>query len=158
MHAEPADEATLVPPEIAAAAVDMERVLEQEPTLSDFGFGLADFYRMHEEPAAKFQEDRKRIRDLDSLAQFVVARGWLSKFAKLNSFNRRGNSYGLKHIAERDIGYVSNGVFIAAAIAEGFSVRRIDNGPNAVFNISSAAWGERNEDRLGRVRADERGV
>jgi hypothetical protein len=42
---------------------------------------------------------------------------------------------------ERDIDYVTNGVFIAAAIAEGFCVRRISgNNPNARFNISSAAW------------------
>ena len=33
-------------------------------------------------------------------------------------------------------------MFIAAAIAEGFRVRRInDSNPNAWFNISSAAWG-----------------
>jgi hypothetical protein len=42
---------------------------------------------------------------------------------------------------ERDIDYVTNGVFIAAAIAEGFSVQRIGNSPNAWLNISSAAWG-----------------
>jgi hypothetical protein len=51
--------------------------------------------------------------------------------------DRRGSS---KPIAEHDIGYVTNGVFIAAAIAEGFSVRRINNTPNAMFNISSAGW------------------
>ena len=127
--------------EITAAAAEMERILEQEPQLSDFGFGLSDFYKTREEAAAKFREDRKRIRDLDSLAEFIAARGWLRRFAKLEAFNRRGNSYGLKHVAEHDIGYVSNGVFIAAAIAEGFRARRINNGPNAIFNISSAAWG-----------------
>jgi hypothetical protein len=42
-----------------------------------------------------------------------------------------------EHIAAHDIGYVTNGVFIA----EGFNVRRInDSNPNAWFNISSAAW------------------
>jgi hypothetical protein len=36
---------------------------------------------------------------------------------------------------------VTNGVFIAAAIAEGFTVRRADyNSPNVWFNISTEAW------------------
>jgi hypothetical protein len=39
---QPADEADLPPHELAAAAAEMERILEQEPHLSDFGFGLAD--------------------------------------------------------------------------------------------------------------------
>jgi hypothetical protein len=135
---EPTTEADLPPPELAA---EMERILEQEPQLSDFGFGLADFYKTREEAAAKFREDREHIRDPRSLAEFAAARGWLRQFAKLKTFNKRGSSYALKHIAERDIGYVSNGAFIAAAIAEGFSVQRVGNSPNAWFNSSSAAWG-----------------
>jgi len=140
MRPVPAGEAA--PHEIAAAAVDMELILEQEPQLSDFGFGRSDFYKTREEAVAKFREDRESIRDPQSLAQFILARGWLSQFAKLKSLNKCGSSYGLKHVAEHDIGYITNGVFIAAAIAEGFRVRRInDSNPNAWFNISSAAWG-----------------
>jgi hypothetical protein len=41
-------------------------------------------------------------------------------------------------------------VFIAAAIAEGFSVRRISgNNPNAWFNVPSTAWRRRDYDCLG---------
>jgi hypothetical protein len=130
-------EADLPPPDPAA---EMERILEQEPTLSDFGFGLADFYKTREEAVVKFREDRERICDSNCLAEFIAARGWLKQFAKLKSFNKRGSSYSLKHVAEHDIGYVSNGVFIAAAIAEGFRVQRIGDSPNAWLNISSAAW------------------
>jgi hypothetical protein len=43
MRSEVADEADLAPHDIAAAAADMERILEQEPKLSNFGFGLSDF-------------------------------------------------------------------------------------------------------------------
>src|SRR5262249_49164114 len=46
----PPDEADLAPHEIAAAAIDMERILEQEPQLSDFGFGLSDSHKTHEDP------------------------------------------------------------------------------------------------------------
>ena len=75
------------------------------------------------------------------LAQFIAARGWLRRFNKIKALNRRGTSYGLKHCAQDDIGYVTNGCFIAAAIAEGFTVRRSQpDSPNALFNISIEAW------------------
>ena len=43
---------------------------------------------------------------------------------------------GVKHIAAHDVGYITNGVFIAAAVAEGFRVVRISEGPNAWLNIN----------------------
>jgi hypothetical protein len=73
-----------------------------------------------------------------SVQQFETARLWLRQFSKVKSSNRRGSSYGLKHVAAHDIGYVTNGIFIAAALAEGFTVQRC--GPNAWINISSRAW------------------
>jgi hypothetical protein len=82
----------------------------------------------------------------------MAARGWLSQFAKIRALNRRGTSYGLKHWAEDDIGYVTNGVFIAAAIAEGFTVHCVEFGsPNAWFNISTEAWRH-----VERTRAEQR--
>jgi|SRR5262249_4821815 len=147
MRPPPADETDLPSDEITAAAIEMERILEQHPQLSDFGFGLAEFYKTHAERVAKFREDRETIRGPRSLAEFTVARGWLRQFAKLKSFNKRGTSYGLKHVAEHDIGYVTNGAFIAAAIAEGFEVQREGSSPNALFNISSAAWGQQRSRR-----------
>ena len=63
MRPEPADETDLAPQDLAAAATDMDRILEQEPTLSDFGFGPSDSYRTHEEGVAEFRADRERIRD-----------------------------------------------------------------------------------------------
>jgi hypothetical protein len=70
----------------------------------------------------------------------MAARQWLSQFGRIKALNRRGTSCGLKHVAEHDIGYITNGAFIAAAIAEGFTVQRADDGPNACFNISTKAW------------------
>jgi hypothetical protein len=120
----------LTPDELASAAIDMDRVLEREPQLGDFGFGVYDpRSKTPEERAADLRRNRDLIREPRSLAQFMAARGWLRQFSRLKASNRRGTSYGLKHFAEDDIGYVTNGVFIAAAIAEGFTVRRA--GPNA---------------------------
>jgi hypothetical protein len=64
----------------------------------------------------------------------------LRQFAKMKTLNQRGTSYRLKHVAEEDIGYITNGVLIAAAIAEGFRVERQEESPNALLNIASAAW------------------
>jgi hypothetical protein len=125
--------------ELAAAAVEMDRVLVAEPELTDFGYGVfAQERKTAEARQTEFAQHRETIRRPISLAQFIAARRWLSQWGKLKSLNQRGSSYGLKHVAEDEIGYVTNGVFIAAAIAEGFRVRR--EGPNALFNISSTAW------------------
>jgi hypothetical protein len=127
--------------ELAAAATDMDRVLELEPQLSDNGFKQFARNRPRAEQDADFLKWRESIREPRSLAQFVAARGWLKQFSKIKTLNQRGSSYGLKHCAEDEIGYLTNGVFIAAAIAEGFAVRRTDPGsPNAWLNISTEAW------------------
>jgi hypothetical protein len=137
----PAKASDFTTEELTAAAFDMDHILEQEAQLNDFGYGVNNGFRG--DPAkrqANFQAWRKSVREQDSLAQFVAARGWLRRFNKRKSLNKCGSSYGLKHVAEGTIGYITNGVFIAAAIAEGFQARRIGDGPNAWFNISSQAW------------------
>jgi hypothetical protein len=143
----------LTPAELASAAIDMDRVLEREPQLGDFGFGV--FAKTREERAADLLRNRDLIREPRSLAQFMAARGWLSQFGKIKALNRRGTSYGLKHCAEDDVGYATNGVFIAAAIAEGFTVRRAGaygDSPNAWCNISTEAWRHVERDRDERRR------
>lgn len=131
----------MTPAEIATAASDMAAVLEREPQLSDFGFGVFDpRSKTSAERAAELSRKRDSIREPRSLASFTAARRWLNQFGKIKAINKRGSSYGLKHVAEHDIGYIANGVFIAAAIAEGFTVQRAEGGPNAWLNISSKAW------------------
>jgi hypothetical protein len=122
----------------------MKLVLDQLPQLGDFGFGVYDARtKTPAERNAELQHQREQIKEPRSIAQFLAARRWLQQFRKLKSLNKRGSSYGLKHRAEHSIGYITNGVFIAAACAEGFQVVRIENGPNAWLNISSEAWKRR---------------
>jgi hypothetical protein len=52
------------------------------------------------------------------------------------TINRRHSSYGLKHLAEPEIGYVTNGAFIAAAVHCGFSFETYPDSPNVCFGIS----------------------
>jgi hypothetical protein len=72
--------------------------------------------------------------------QVATCRRWLALFARpRKTINPRRHSYGLKHDVERWAGgYVGNGAFIAAALAEGYRVRQVDRGPNAFFNMSFA--------------------
>jgi hypothetical protein len=137
----PASERDLTPEEIAAAAADMVKVLEIEPQLGDFGFGVSfPSGKTPEERIADLERNRASICEPRSLAQFMAARRWLRQFIKTKALSDKGSSYGLKHVAERDIGYLTNGVFIAAAIAEGFKVRRIRDTANAQIAISAKAW------------------
>jgi hypothetical protein len=79
--------------------------------------------------------------DPRSLAAFLGSRCWLRQFNKTKTLTTRGSSYGLKHIAEEDIGYVTNGVFFAAAVAEGFRIKRLSLiSPNVMLNISRLPW------------------
>jgi hypothetical protein len=152
----------LTPAELAAAAIDMERVLEREPLLSDNGFKQLRGRRSQAEHEAQFIRWGEDMREPRSLAQFTAARGWLGQFSKTKALNRRGTSYGLKHCAADDIGYTTNGTFIGAAIAEGFTVRCVEFGsPNAWFNISTGAWrhterGREERRRLARMELRER--
>jgi hypothetical protein len=128
---------------LAAAAADMNRILSQHLQLTDHGFGTFIYPAAKEVLAANFKRDRETIRDARSIAAFIATRYWLADFPKIKTLNQKGTSYGLKHIAEEEIGYITNGVFIAAAIAEGFRVVRIDDSPNALLNISSKVWARR---------------
>ena len=56
------------------------------------------------------------------------------------SISTYGSSYGLKHAVEDEIGHTYNGVFIAAALAEGFRMKPVGDGPNARFDVARSAW------------------
>jgi hypothetical protein len=132
---------TMNPAILAEAAAAMDSVLDQQPDLGDFGFGVHDLRRKsNTQYVEELQQERNDIRKPFALASFVKTREWLSRHGKLKKVNKSGSSYGLKHVVENDIGYITNGVFIAAAIAEGFRVVRIEDSPNAWLNISSTAW------------------
>ncbi len=119
----------------------MKTILQRQPQLGAFGFGVFDEYKKtKEQRAAELQRHRDEMLTSNSLKQFTSARDWLRRFDKIKRVNQSGTSYGLKHIAEKDIGYTPNGVFIAAAIAEGFIVKRDEDSPNALLNISTKAW------------------
>ena len=119
----------------------MLAVLNALPDLTDFGFGVYEPRRMTvKQIADRMIDDRAKMLDERSLNQFQKCREWLRP-RRRKTINSAGTSYGLKHIAQNDIGYSTNGVFIAAAVAEGFAFQRITGGsPNAFLSVSSKSW------------------
>jgi hypothetical protein len=140
------------------AGAAMRAVMDREPDLGVNGFQA--FYptgkdgqegrnsHWMETTRDKYLKDAAFFRELlageEALGQFITASAWLARIGRIQTINRRFGSYGLKHICERAMNrYVSNGVFIAAAIHAGFAVYRYRDeygrtGPNCAFNMSTA--------------------
>lgn len=83
-------------------------------------------------------EDIRRSIDIDKINK---AAQWIStNMVKVSAINRRNSSYGLKHVCEKDIGYVSNGEFIIAAILLGYKYKRCaSNSQNCWVNMGTGA-------------------
>lgn len=123
----------------------VEAILAQHPDLTMKGVGgFCDEGETPEQSRAKMLTD-------EALAQFERACGWLAKVEKSPSVNKdAGTSYGLKHAAERywrkqyradpatkeNDAYISEGMFICAALHLGFSTRREENTASVCVNIA----------------------
>ena len=80
-----------------------------------------------------------------SAQQFECATEYLAQCNRRKTVWKGRTSYGWKHQAEhyfessgRDPHYVSNGMFVAAALSLDFVVQRIPNSPNCFLNISAS--------------------
>ncbi len=117
------------------AKLDLLFILAQEPDLNSFGFGLTrSAYPSPAEYQRRLAESRdEMILDYD---RFERVCNWLRQNGRSRkTINTQMGSYGWKHHVERDIGvYVTNGIFIAAAIHSGFRYKK--HAPNAYFNLS----------------------
>lgn len=113
----------------------LRAVVEATPGLTAYGFGVYGERQLSlEETKEKFVKAQASL--LDMVEQFVKTCEWITRTLTARAtINTRHTSYGLKHIAEREVGYITNGLFIAAAIHCKF--RYEPDGPNAYFNVSS---------------------
>lgn len=114
-------------------AITMVRV----PLLNSFGIGIYDGHRRLplEERRRIFQENRRRLRE--NIKDVVKTHHWLvANIQPVKTTGRALSSYGLKHVAERDIGYIWNGTFIAAAIIARYPHRFYEDSPNVGFGVS----------------------
>jgi hypothetical protein len=110
---------------------ELTTILEQHPRLHDGGYG-----------GTVTPENRAAL--LAKVAAFAVTKQWIGdNLTPTKSINHRRTSYGMKHIAERTVGYITNGVFIAAMLACGYRMQPAP-GFNPSFNVSEgsvrAAW------------------
>lgn len=123
----------------------IEAVLAGEPDLSANGFRTYDGRRTSQENADSFQASRSKMLQASHLAQFARAVAYLRTLETSKTVSRRGTSYGYKHDAERfheaanphGNAYVANGMFIAAALHLGFTIKRDGESPNAFINIAT---------------------
>ena len=107
----------------------IQNVIKLIPTLTHRG--VLD---CSDKNALKFEQ----LQLLKSGEQFQRLCDWIGKsyLEKIKSINTdNANSYHLKHLDEKDIGYVSNGLMIAALIHLGFQYQ-LDGGLNVDFAIS----------------------
>lgn len=104
-------------------------LLAAHPLLTIFGYGE------YGKPLLATTEGREEL--LKATAEIDMARAWLRTQERRETLNHNHSSYGLKHLAESAMdGYISNGAFIAAALLDGWIVRRIDDSsPNVRLNI-----------------------
>lgn len=119
---------------------DIQNAIKKLPRLTYNGVTYNRKLLPRQEFEEKFSKDRERL--LNSTQTFLDVCNWLSDVKKIKTINRNHTSYGLKHIVEKDIGYVSNGVFIAAAIHCGFDFKH-DDSPNVMFNMSEKSIKEK---------------
>jgi hypothetical protein len=126
--------------ELEQAELDMRRVQAEWPTLDGSGFGdckgAREWYDENQQRA-----ERAGMLTPDALGAFLAARAWLRQFPKTGEQLVR--SAWLKHAVEREVGYIANGTCIAAAVAEGFEIKRERLArkltPNALIDISILA-------------------
>lgn len=114
------------------------RIRDVHPNLAPFGLWCADALITRE----RFDAERDLMTDPDHLGQFRRALAFLLVCVdRRRELNQRSTSYGMKHqvehamraAGERGV-YVSNGMFIAAALTLGFRVEPIARTPNAWTN------------------------
>src|SRR5262249_23851326 len=108
------------------------------PGLSAYGIGFPrhDDLKPHEHEKWFRREQAELLNDVDGCSR---AEAWLRDKPKRKYVNWRHSSYGLRRIAEKEIGYVSHGAFIAAAIHCGFPYQILPHSPNPSFGICESA-------------------
>lgn len=117
--------------------------MAKHPELNDFGIGLFDGGRglSAEEKLEKNAENRRILRASTAAVASTVT--WLQEnVERTGTLNKRHTSYGIKHMAEKDIGYITNGVMIAAGIISGYPYEIVPGSPNVPFGMSEKSLKE----------------
>jgi hypothetical protein len=112
---------------------EIQAVIDRIPDLNAFGVGRFD--RLRQEHTSAFIESQ-RAALLASAEACTKICEWLAQIGKTKKPNPYAGSYFLKHVVEEEIGYVTNGAFIAAAVHCGFDYKGDPGSSNLYFNMS----------------------
>lgn len=118
--------------DVADVRAQLARVMADLPALTYFGLGASPESVCNTDTTAA--EERERL--AGSAHEVAAVVDWLREnVTPTRTINPKHSSYGLKHLAQHDLGYVSNGVFIAAAVIAGYRWERLTGTPNAQFGM-----------------------
>jgi hypothetical protein len=119
-------------------AEKIDAVRRANPALNAAGWKFSGFGNKEHEKLRAEMTCAGEVREFERALEF------LARCKRRETVYRGVSSYGWNHQAERsfghpgkNLGYVSNGMFIAAAIAKGFVVERCHDSPNCYLNISA---------------------
>jgi hypothetical protein len=126
---------------LAMTTEDLQAAIAKEPWLNDNGIGFDRYWRTRMTFDQRCDENA-RLRDqmMNRVIEFSRTVDWLRNQKRTKHPNPRVSSYGLKHVMERQTGlYVTNGLFIAAAIHLGIGYKK-HNSLNVTLALSSRAY------------------
>lgn len=119
----------------------IEAVFSKIPELTPHGVGVYEAiprYISHERRTELLKVAQDKL--IQDVAGFNAACAWLQTRERIKTVNRNHTTYHLKHFMERDnFGYVSQGIFIAAAVHLGFVFKLTDENHGVYLNISEKA-------------------
>ena len=105
----------------------LQKVMDEFPLLGTEGMYIVR--------VSSLETQRKEL--AESVRAFDSIYRWLECIKPIKTINRWHTSYGLKHIAADDgAGYATNGTFIAAALARGYTHVRAYGGVSMSFGMS----------------------
>ncbi len=117
---------------------DVDHLLAAHPSQNDSGYIPYPYSGAPEtERAAQRAADRERLSSDPAFERITAAAAWCRTrlMPRLTVGVDCPDSYGLKHIAEEEIGYTTNGEFIAGLLLAGF-VMETRPGLNPMFAVS----------------------
>jgi hypothetical protein len=149
---------------LGAELAAIEAVLAHQPELCANGFRAYSPRKSIQEEAAYFQGSRAAMTKAPYVEQFARAVTFLQTKGKSTTVSRKRTSYGYKHDAETfhetanpgGDPYVANGMFIAAALHLGFTLKRDGASPNAFVNIAAAKTPRRSNQLAGSLRGPKK--
>jgi hypothetical protein len=118
---------------------DVKKLLDEHKWLHDGGYGMIrDRSKTREELEAHVKLNQMALLGEGSICQIRKACDWIqSNIEPSKMINYKRTSYGMKHITEKETGYISNGEFITAALLCGYRMGLLSYNPS--FNMKESS-------------------